>query len=120
MPTGTIAVNSSSQLTLGGTVVFDVTFDPPNLDQKTKPSGGVRIMLEASVPVGSGPPGDVLYRDEKHYDQPFVLGEGGTWEGTQWSDVGGPAHIRADLFYWDYKDPQQRFKWLATVEFEAN
>jgi len=117
--TGTISVNPSSVLALGGTVTFTVTFSPSNLDSKFSRNGGVQIILEASRPVTSGPPGDVTYRDTKHYDQPFVLGQGGENTGTAWRDVGGPMHMRADLFYWDYHDTQQPFTYLATVEFEA-
>src|SRR4026207_2202498 len=92
--TGTISVNPSSVLALGGTVTFTVTFSPSNLDSKFSRNGGVQIILEASRPVTSGPPGDVTYRDTKHYDQPFVLGQGGENTGTAWRDVGGPMHMR--------------------------
>jgi hypothetical protein len=105
--TGTIAVREGSDLRLGGTVSFDVTFSPDNLDKKHK--GGVRVEVIAYDPSGA-----IIFGTAQHYDQSFVLGGG--W--SPWREQGGPAHCVANLYYFSYHGSQQ-YNRLASVSFEA-
>ena len=105
--TGTIAVAAGSQLYLGGTVTFDVTFSPENLEKKHK--GGVRIELRA---YGPADPTTENFAMSRHHTEAFLLGGG--W--SPWQDQGGPAHCVAKLYYFN-NDGSQTV--LATVEFDA-
>ena len=110
MNAGTIAVRDGSDLRLGGTVSFDVTFSPDNLDKKHK--GGVRVEVLAYDPET----GDLIYGMAAHHDQPFVLGGG----SSQWLTQGGPANCVANLYFWSYKGNVQRYNLLASQTFEAS
>jgi len=107
--TGTLAVATGSELKLGGTVTFDVTFSPDNLDKKNK--GGVRVQIIANDPTTH----DTIYAMARHYDEAFLLGGG--W--SPWLEQGGPAHCVASLYYWSYQGGGQQFNHLATIEFDA-
>lgn len=103
---GTIAVASGSDLRLGGTVTFDVTFTPQNLDQKKL---GVRVQIMAYQ--GES----LVYADAAHYDQPFLLGGG----SSPWLTAGGAAHCLVTLYYFKYQGQSQEFVPLGTCEFDA-
>ena len=99
----TIALHPSSDLRLGGWVLFEVTFP------KSAEKFGPRIQVLCYQD-------DVLvYGAAGQYFEPFKLGGA----ASIWVyDSPGPAHCVADLYYWSYRG-EQKFNWLASVEFDA-
>ena len=88
---------------LGDDVTFTVTY-PKTLDHY-----GVRIQILCYDGAGN-----LIYGEAGPYTQAFLLGGA----MSIWYQTGGPAHCRADLYYWSYNGGQ---KWngLAYTTFDA-
>ena len=104
----TVLTDASGQTTtiwpaLGDSITFDVTYP------KTVEKYGARVQVMCYQ-------GDTLvYGEAGPYDQAFLLGGAGSiWLYSSQ----GPAHCKADLYYWSYKGSQQ-FNLLASTEFDA-
>ena len=105
---GTITIDPSSDLSLGGSVTFEVNY-PGKLKNP-------RVFVTAYQE------DDLVYGEAGTADHVFVLG-GNPDRGSEWVVAGGPAACRADLFYfatgnheWN-GNGQQEVVTLASVAF---
>ncbi len=102
-PSGSIAINPSSVLELGGTVVFDVS----TADIKRKNNVLVSVIAyqgEGTVFVGIVEEGETI----------LLGGASSTWLSN-----GGPAECIAQLYYWNFH-PVQKQVLLDQIEFSAD
>jgi hypothetical protein len=99
---GTIELNSSSELSFGGQVSFDTTVDEH-----------VKI---PRVEVLCYQDGELVYGEAGSNEDSFLLGGG----GSEWIDRGGgPASCVANLFFFDKIKGRQTYSLLDSVEFSA-
>ncbi len=118
-PSGTIALATATP-TLGQYVSFTTTCS--NCPSNPKESPRIQVLCYQDVPFDyTDSNGDVHTQTDPLVfgmagpaDQTLLLGG----EASVWLWHGGPAHCRADLFFWSYQGGQQ-FNLLASVEFDA-
>jgi len=112
MASGTIAINPSSQLYLGGIVSFDWSVE--GLKGNQNPRIQLMAYQDGEVVYGEAHNAEPKLGDPPFDGASFQLGGA----SSQWLENGGPADCVATLYYWD-NHPNQVFVALASVEFHA-